>query len=137
MNKTNYNVVTHQINNMTSSNITKIEQSNTNEILNFKEILQLFNCSISQEQAWAVLYQILNEFKIILDSNLELIKLNQDNIDINLLNFTKDGSVLFGFQYEVVNHKQTHRQKHLASSSASSLSSNIEQEKTALETKVI
>ena len=71
MNKTNYNVVTHQINNMTSSNITKIEQSNTNEILNFKEILQLFNCSISQEQAWAVLYQILNEFKIILDSNLE------------------------------------------------------------------
>jgi hypothetical protein len=132
MNKSNFNnVVTHQINSMTNS--TLIEQSKSNEILNFKEILQLFNCAISQEQAWAVLYQSLNEFKILLDSNLELIKLNQDIIDINLLNFKKDGSILFGFQYGIVNHKQ----KNLASSSASSLSSNIEQEKTALETKVI
>ena len=133
MNRTNYNnVATHQINSMKSSNTNIIEQTNPNEILNFKEILQLFNCAISQEQAWAVLYQVLNEFKILLDSNLELIKLNQDNIDINILYFTKDGLILFGFQYEVINHKQ----KNSASSSASSLSSNIEQEKNALETKV-
>ena len=63
MNRTNYNnVATHQINSMKSSNTNIIEQTNPNEILNFKEILQLFNCAISQEQAWAVLYQVLNEF---------------------------------------------------------------------------
>jgi hypothetical protein len=66
--------------------------------LNFKEILQLFGCAISQEQAWAVLNQCLTEFKYLIETNIELLRLNQDQIDINLLNFTKDGSILFGFK---------------------------------------
>ncbi len=67
------------------------------ESLNFKEILQLFGCAISQEQAWAVLNQCLNELKYLLDTNTELLHLNQDTIDINSLNFTKDGTILFDF----------------------------------------
>lgn len=67
------------------------------ESLNFREILQLFNCAISQEQAWAVLYECLIKFRYILENNLELIKLNQNKIDINLIYFVKDGSILFDF----------------------------------------
>ena len=72
----------------------KIHESNA---LNLKEILQLFNCAISQEQAWAVLYQTLNGLKYLFKNNLELIKSNVDNIVINLLFLNKDGSVLFCF----------------------------------------
>ena len=68
------------------------------ESLNFKEILQLFGCAISQEQAWAVLNQCLNEFKYLMENNFELLHLNQDQIDMSLLNFAKDGSILFGFK---------------------------------------
>ena len=68
------------------------------EVLNFREILQLFNCAISQEQAWSVLYQVLVEFKYLMENNLELVKQNCDNIDINVLNFTKDGVILFKFK---------------------------------------
>lgn len=91
----------------TSSTIsTTISSANTGQVLNFKEILQLFNCAISQEQAWAVLYQVLIEFKHLLYNNIpseaayyyEVIRLNQELIDINLLNFTKDGNILFGFK---------------------------------------
>ncbi len=70
------------------------------ESLNFKEILQLFGCAISQEQAWAVLNQCLNELKYLLDTNIELIYLNQDTVDINSLNFTKDGTILFDFDHK-------------------------------------
>jgi hypothetical protein len=93
------------------------------EMLNLKEILQLFNCAISQEQAWAVLYQVLSEFKQLFETRPELIKLNQDEIDINLLNFQKDGSIVFGFKKK----------------SATQHASNIfidDQEKSCLENKV-
>ena len=73
------------------------EQTNV-ESLNFKEILQLFGCAISQEQAWAVLNQCLNELKYLMENNFELLHLNQDQIDMSLLNFAKDGSILFGFK---------------------------------------
>lgn len=93
------------------------------EMLNLKEILQLFNCAISQEQAWAVLYQVLSEFKNLFETKPELIKLNQDDIDINLLNFQKDGSIVFGFK------------KKLPSQHATNLVID-EQEKNCLENKV-
>lgn len=67
------------------------------ESLNFKEILQLFGCAISEEQAWAVLNQCLNELKYMMETNIELLHLNQDSIDINCLNFTKNGTILFDF----------------------------------------
>lgn len=67
------------------------------ELLNLREILQLFNCAISQEQAWAVLYQVLTKFKVMLDTELSLVKANRDRIDINLLNFAKDGAIWFDF----------------------------------------
>ena len=70
-------------------------------VLNLKEILQLFNCAISQEQAWAVLYQTLNGLKYLFKYNLDLIKLNVDNIIIELLYFNKDGNILFGFKNRV------------------------------------
>ena len=70
----------------------------TVNVLNLKEILQLFNCAISQEQAWAVLYQTLNGLKCLFAYNLDLIKLNIDNITIDLLYFNKDGNILFGFR---------------------------------------
>ena len=76
--------------------LTSSQVSETNA-LNLKEILQLFNCAISQEQAWAVLYQTLNGLKYLFKNNLELIKSNVDNIVINLLFLNKDGSVLFCF----------------------------------------
>lgn len=71
------------------------------EMLNLREILQLFNCAISQEQAWAVLYQVLSKLKYLLDNDLTLVKLNQDTFDINALNFTKDGAILFNFKHFV------------------------------------
>ena len=97
------------------------------EALNFKEILQLFNCAISQEQAWAVLSECLNEFQYILENNLELIKLNQNKIDINLIYFVKDGSILFKF---------TQLPKNTNVASSSSISS-VSSEKHSLEMKVL
>ena len=41
-----------------------------NNLLNFNELLQLFNCSISQQQAWAVLYQPLKEYQVLIEKNL-------------------------------------------------------------------
>jgi hypothetical protein len=83
------------INNLTYKNfILKLSKENS---LNFGEILQLFNCAISQEQAWAVLYQCLFEFKILLDASLELVKDNLDLIELSLINFTKDGLLLMNF----------------------------------------
>lgn len=73
----------------------------TNEnspILNLREILQLFGCAISQEQAWAVLYQVLTKLKHLLDTNLSRVHINQHRIDINLLNFAKDGTLFFDFE---------------------------------------
>ena len=73
-------------------------QANTNSVLNLKQILQLFNCAISQEQAWAVLYQTLNALKFLFKSSLVLVKANADSLDINMLYFNKDGNVMFGFK---------------------------------------
>ena len=77
------------------------------ESLSFKEILQLFGCAISQEQAWAVLNQCLHELKFLMDNNCELLKLNQESIDISILHFTKDGTILFDFD---VKSKNTDRE---------------------------
>lgn len=70
-------------------------------ILNLNEILQLFSCAISQEQGWAVLYQVLSKLKHLLDFNLDIIRGNQDRVDINSLNFAKDGTVFFDFEDEI------------------------------------
>lgn len=70
---------------------------NKMQSLNFKEILELFGCAISQEQAWAVLNQCLSELKFLMVTNIDLLYLNQDAIEINILNFVKDGSILFDF----------------------------------------
>jgi G3E family GTPase len=84
-----------------SSFILTSSQIHETNALNLKEILQLFNCAISQEQAWAVLYQTLHGLKYLFKNNLELIKTNVDNIVINLLFLNKDGSVLFCFNTDV------------------------------------
>lgn len=102
--------------------------ANATECLNLKEILQLFKCGISQEQAWAVLYQTLSKLKYLLDNDLQLVKLNADLFDVNLLNFTKDGALLFDF-------------KHFYASNSSSSSNghnliNSHDERTAIESKV-
>lgn len=68
--------------------------------LNLKEILQLFSCAISQEQAWAVLYQVLCKLKQLLETNLKLVRANEQRIDIDVLNFAKDGTVFFEFEDE-------------------------------------
>lgn len=104
-----------------------ILDKSADEALNLREILQLFNCAISQEQAWAVLSECLNEFQYILENNLELIKLNQDKIDINLIFFVKDGSILFAFD------KLPKNTNVASTSSISSVSS----EKHTLEVKVL
>ena len=75
-----------------------LDKHKVHESLNFKQILALFNCAISQEQAWAVVHQCLIELKFLLENNLELLILNQEDIDINLINFVQDGSILFGFK---------------------------------------
>ena len=74
-----------------------LSENKMQSYLNFKEILELFGCAISQEQAWAVLNQCLIELKFLMDTNIELLYLNQDCIEINILNFVKDGSILFDF----------------------------------------
>lgn len=88
---------TESIINQYAINWFSLVEKSVEESLNFKEILQLFNCAISQEQAWAVLNQCLIELRYILENNLELIKLNQEKIDINIIYFVKDGSILFDF----------------------------------------
>ena len=112
-------------NNQQQYNANILSDGKVYETLNLKEILQLFNCAISQEQAWAVLYQVLSEFKQLFETTPELIKLNQDDIDINLLNFQKDGSIVFGFKKKLPSQSQN--------------ANNIvidEQEKNCLENKV-
>jgi hypothetical protein len=99
------------------------------EILNFREILQLFNCAISQEQAWAVLYRCLIEFKQLLETHLELVKLNAEHIDINVLNFTKDGVILFRFKHASVAAAAVEK--------TSLLAENLEQERQLVEPKVL
>ena len=100
-----------------SKNIYLLNTIYSKDTLRFKEILQLFNCAISQEQAWAVLYQILNGLKYLLDNEFELIKLNQDDIDINILNINKDGSVLFGFKNNKIVNSGSNNQNASSSSS--------------------
>ena len=74
------------------------------ELLNFNEILQLFNSAISQEQAWAVLYQLLKEFKSLLENNFNTLyqfinDFNNNNnsiysaINLDIIYFRQDGSV--------------------------------------------
>jgi hypothetical protein len=68
------------------------------KLLNFNEILELFNSAISQEQAWAVLYQLLKEFKSLIQNNLNatLTCLNNFNLiqfDLSNVYFRSDGSL--------------------------------------------
>lgn len=79
--------------------------ANSKELLSFNEILQLFNCAISEQQAWAVLYETILEFRNLFqliksnsngDETLELRRLlviNQDSIDLNSIYFSHDGCV--------------------------------------------
>lgn len=108
-------------------NSSNTSSNSRNDVLNMSDILTLFNCAISQEQAWAVLYQVLVEFRHLLDNNLELIKLNLDQIGIYLLNFAKDGSILFSFKKYP---SQSNSFDQLISRS------DINSEKTLLESKV-
>ncbi|CAF0716819.1 unnamed protein product [Brachionus calyciflorus] len=102
----------------------EIKMKNSNELLNFQEILQLFNTAISEEQAWAVLYQVLVEFRTHLDTNLELVKQNLNQIDIYLLNFAKDGSISFDFSHKnLIQSTKNHQE--------------IEQERVFVESKVL
>jgi spire len=77
---------------------TKKSSHQENEKLNFAEILQIFNCAISQEQAWAVLYQILINLKCLIETQFDIVKLNKDLIDMNVICFNKDGSISFNFE---------------------------------------
>lgn len=87
------------------TNLIQIKIKNSNEILNFQEILQLFNTAVSEEQAWAVLYQVLVEFRSLIDSDLQLIWLNLDKIGIELLNFAKDGTISLDFALKTYANK--------------------------------
>jgi hypothetical protein len=81
----------------------------TKELLNFNQILQLFNSAISQEQAWAVLYQLLSEFKLIFDTQFHKLheyiidssNINDDPytaINLNIIYFRQNGSVYIHMQ---------------------------------------
>jgi hypothetical protein len=72
---------------------TQFDQYNTKNSLSFNEILQIFNSAISQEQAWAALYQILKEFKYLFENCLNLVFLNQHFIDLSTICFRKDGTI--------------------------------------------
>ena len=89
-------------NSATINNTSFVLDENQIESLNFNEILELFGCSISQEQAWAVLNQCLTELEYMMANNQDLLNYNQDSIDIHLLNFTKDGSILFDFKQKPI-----------------------------------
>jgi hypothetical protein len=83
--------------------------NNCKNLLNFHEILQLFNCAVSQEQAWAILYQLLKEYKHLIEQNLiflynQLISNNQNNdIGIENVYFRKDGSVYISLAFRNTN----------------------------------
>lgn len=98
--------------------------TNSKELLNFYEILQLFNCAISEQQAWAVLYEIILEFKNLFQlieqsSNGEesqelyrLLILNQDFIDLRSIYFSHDGCVYLQLKKSIpVANSQINSQK--------------------------
>ena len=105
------------------SNVLSVAATAQTPMLNLREILQLFNCSVSQEQAWAVLYQALTKLKHLLDTDLALVKANQPRIDINALNFAKDGTMFFDFQ-EASKRKDEEDEDDESHASSSSTSSN-------------
>ena len=108
-------------NNSNSSSSTNIYVNfNFNEHLNFKEILALFNCAISQEQAWAVLYQCLIELRRLLDADANTVRLNQDKIDMSSLYFTKDGSVLVHFTRLLSSSQHNNNNKNVREASSPS-----------------
>ncbi len=76
---------------------------NNKSMLNFHEILQLFNCAVSQEQAWAILYQVLKEYKHIIEHNLIFLHnkliINNNCIGIRNIYFRKDGSVCLNLAF--------------------------------------
>jgi hypothetical protein len=98
-------------------------------LLHFREILQLFNCAISQEQAWAVLYTCLVEVRQLLGTHLDLVKLNSELIDINMLSFTKEGTILFRFKNAGADDSGSEQQ--------TNTSNNNEQERQTVEAKVL
>lgn len=65
-------------------------------LLNLKEILQMFNCSISQEQAWAILYELLNELKFLFEHDFQFVNENKDKLAINSVYIEQEGSILLG-----------------------------------------
>jgi hypothetical protein len=83
----------------------QIDFNNKNS-LTFLEILQIFNSAISQEQAWAALYQILYEFKYLFENCLNLVYLNQDYIDLMTICFRKDGTIYFSLSSKNSNQEQ-------------------------------
>ena len=83
----------------------QIDFNNKNS-LTFLEILQIFNSAISQEQAWAALYQILSEFKYLFENCLNLVYLNQEYIDLMTICFRKDGTIYFSINNKNPNQEE-------------------------------
>ena len=83
-------------------------------LLNLKEILQMFNCSISQEQAWAILYELLNELKFLFETDYQFVNENKDKLDINSVFIEQEGSILLGLGENDVNKIVDAYQKRLA-----------------------
>ncbi len=99
--------------------------------LRFREILQIFNCAISQEQAWAVLYQILCVLKDLMENQWPLVRANQDNIEISVFSFSKDGSLSCEFSEATTQDEDENAE---GSSTTSSICS--EDERQSVEAKV-
>ena len=115
--------------------------------LSFNEILQIFNCAISQEQAWAVIFQTLVEFKHLLDDDqvfmtaLETLFLHDDSDDdfnLNSLNLLKDGSVYLDLPtLRPLRQKQQQRRRNGdAKTSTSSTTEKLGEDRIKLEQKV-
>jgi hypothetical protein len=72
-------------------------------VLSFQEILQLFNCAVSQEQAWAILYQLLKEYRHLIEQDFKLLYdqliINNNNIGIRNVCFRKDGSIYLNLAF--------------------------------------
>ena len=83
----------------------QIDFNNKNS-LTLLEILHIFNSAISQEQAWAALYQILYEFKYLFENCLNLVYLNQDYIDSATICFRKDGTIYFSLSNKATQQEQ-------------------------------
>ena len=75
----------------------KCEEEGAGERLSLREILQLFNCPISQEQAWAILYALLTELKWMYDHEFEHLNQHKEKLDMDSVLIEQQGSILLSF----------------------------------------